>query len=104
MKKSIMRMLLAALSLAVMLGMGSFAFAAEGDGIADGTYQLNGIKGSSGMMGVQQPATLEVSGDNATLTMDIGGTALKRYDQIYIGNYSDITDENKDTISSSFFH
>ena len=48
MKKSIMRMLLAALSLAVMLGMGSFAFAAEGDAtfdnsttLADGDYAIS---------------------------------------------------------------
>ena len=93
------KLLVIMMALVMVMSMGVSVFAADEE-FADGEYVLNEITASSGMVSPEQPATLKVEGDKATLTVEMGETQSNRYSEIYIGNYEDITEENQDTIGT----
>lgn len=95
MKKHLRRLLIAVLSLTVMQAMGAAVFAdAEEQTLSDGVYDVT-VTSTLGMFKIQS-AQVEVSGEDATLI--INSTNGDRYGEIYLGQYEDINDENKDTI------
>ena len=98
MSKTFRKLLAVLLVLSVTLTFSAVpSFAAEDDTLESGEYMVK-VESSLGMLSQESPAKLTVDGENATLTLICGGTAFKRYYQIYVGKYADITEENKDTI------
>ncbi len=100
MKRNLSKLLVAVLSLVLALGISVSAYAAEGDKPEDGKYALKSISSSLGMVGnhLLAPTTVTVKGDDALLVLTGDESVAKRFDEIYIGKYEDITEENADTI------
>lgn len=102
MKRSYSRLLVLIMALVMSMSMASSVFADDGDAPADGKYMLYNIDASLSMIRnyLIKPAMLEVDGEDAVLTFSGEGNVSKRYDEVYVGDYEDITDENKDTIGT----
>ena len=66
----------------------------------DGTYIAQNIESSFGMFDVLKPASIIVNGDEIIFNVDAGSNAIKRYSELYIGKYADITEENQDLIGT----
>lgn len=95
MKKHLRRLLIAVLSLTVMLAMSAAVFADENEPtVSDGLYDVT-VTSTLSMFKIQN-AQIDVTGEDATLI--INSTNADRYGEIYLGQYEDINEENKDTI------
>lgn len=101
MKKSYSKLLILVMALVMSMSMAASVFA-EGEETtpADGKYVLNEITSTLSMVGnhIVAPTKLVVDGEDATLTLTCDNSVAKRFAEIYIGKYADITPENQDTI------
>ena len=78
-----------------MLAMSATIFADENEPIlSDGLYDVT-VTSTLSMFKIQN-AQIEVTGEDSTLI--INSTNADRYGEIYLGQYADINEENKDTI------
>ena len=100
MKQGIKKALVMLLSVAMMFTyMAMPVYADEGTfTLEDGDYTVD-IASSLSMVKPVSPTALTVNGEDAVLTVTI--PSANRYQQIYIGKYEDITEENQDTIGIS---